>query len=144
MARFFTYSFEDTTVTISHPNVGVYTAYGTGLGSVTVEYADNIAEHTVATDLSVVISKHAYRNGQVTISLLQSSDFSKWMNKFTKYLENSGASEFALATLTIANKSTGDSYVCSGVCPQKRPNDSFQAAAQSVDWVLLAADIATN
>ena len=145
MARFYTYSFEDTAVTISHPEIGVYHAYGSGLGSVTVEYADNVAEHTVATDLSVVISKHAYRNGTVTLNVMQSSDLNKWLKtKFAKNLEVLGASQFARATMTIENKSTGDSYVCTGVCHQKRPNDSFQAAAQAVDWVFLVADIATN
>ena len=36
MARIYTYSFEDTSLTISHPAVGSFDAYGTGIGDISI------------------------------------------------------------------------------------------------------------
>ena len=57
MSRVYTYSFEDTIVTFSHPNFGTYSAYGTGIGSLAIAYANDVTKHDVAADLAVVVSK---------------------------------------------------------------------------------------
>ncbi len=141
MARVYTYSFEDTSLTISHPGFGTYTAYGTGLGNISVSYANDVTQHTVAADLAVVVSKWAAKNGTVNLEILQSSDFNEWLKKFAAFLEESPTDQFALATMDIKNRSTGDSYHCTGVSHQKKADNSFQSQAQNRTWSLMCANI---
>ena len=141
MSRIYTYSFEDTVLTISHPNFGTYSAYGTGIGSLSISYANDVTKHDVAADLAVVVSKWVAKNGTVTLDILQSSDFNAWLKKFTAFLENSDTDQFALATMSISNKSTGDSYYCTGVSHQKRADNNFQSQAQNRSWTMMCASI---
>ena len=141
MARVYTYSFEDTSLTISHPGFGTYTAYGTGIGDITVSYANDVTYHNVAADLAVVVSKWVARNGNVQMNILQSSDFNEWLKKFAAFLEEAPTDQFALATMDIKNKSTGDSYHCTGVSHQKRADNSFQSQAQNRTWTMMCANI---
>ena len=142
MSRIYTYSFEDTVLTISHPNFGTYSAYGTGIGSISIAFANDVTKHDVAADLAVVVSKWVAKNGTVTLDIMQSSDFNAWLKKFTAFLENSDTDQFALATMSISNKSTGDSYYCTGVSHQKRADNNFQSQAQNRSWTMMCASIA--
>ena len=74
-----TYSFENTIVTISHPDVGQYTMYGAGLGDITISRSNDETSHEISADLSVLISKSVKKNGTVTINVLQASDENKFM-----------------------------------------------------------------
>ena len=141
MARVYTYSFEDTSLTISHPGFGTYTAYGTGIGDITISYANDVTYHNVAADLAVVVSKWVARNGNVQMNILQSSDFNEWLKKFAAFLEEAPTDQFALATMDIKNKSTGETYHCTGVSHQKRADNSFQSQAQNRTWTMLCANI---
>lgn len=141
MPRVYVYSFEDTVLTISHPNFGTYSAYGTGIGSLSISYANDVTKHDVAADLAVVVSKWVAKNGTVTLDIMQSSDFNAWLKKFTAFLENSDTDQFALATMSISNKSTGDSYYCTGVSHQKRADNNFQSQAQNRSWTMMCASI---
>ena len=51
MANIYTYSFEDTSLTIQHPSVGSYSAYGTGIGTLSVSFTNDVSMHDVAADL---------------------------------------------------------------------------------------------
>ena len=141
MPRVYTYSFEDTVLTISHPNFGTYSAYGTGIGSLSISYANDVTKHDVAADLAVVVSKWVAKNGTVTLDIMQSSDFNAWLKKFAAFLENSDTDQFALATMSISNKSTGDNYYCTGVSHQKLADNSFQSQAQNRSWTMMCASI---
>lgn len=141
MSRVYVYSFEDTVLTISHPNFGTYSAYGTGIGSLSISYANDVTKHDVAADLAVVVSKWVAKNGTVTLDIMQSSDFNAWLKKFTAFLENSDTDQFALATMSISNKSTGDNYYCTGVSHQKRADNNFQSQAQNRSWTMMCASI---
>lgn len=144
MANVFTYSFEDTSLTFTHPGFGNYSAYGTGLGSLSVAFSNDISSHDVASDCAVVVSKWAVRNGTVTIEVLQSSDLNKWLRDFTSWLETAESGQFALATMDIVNKSTGDTYHCAGVTPQKKADNQFNSTASRRTWTLLCADISSQ
>lgn len=141
MPRVYTYSFEDTVLTISHPNFGTYSAYGTGIGSLSIAYANDVTKHDVAADLAVVVSKWVAKNGTVTLDIMQSSDFNAWLKKFTAFLENSDTDQFAMATMSIFNKSTGDSYYCTGVSHQKQADNNLQSQAQNRSWTMMCANI---
>lgn len=144
MANFYVYSFEDTTVTISHPSIGSYSAYGTGIGQLTVAMSNDITIHDVAADMAVVVSKVPKNNGTVAFEVLQSSDFNAWLKKYYNYVMNSETSEFARATIVITNNSTGDSYTCTGVSPQKMADNNFQSQAQNRTWTMMCAHIETK
>lgn len=141
MARVYTYSFEDTSLTISHPGFGTYTAYGTGIGDISVSYSNDVTYHNVASDLAVVVSKWVARNGNVQMNILQSSDFNEWLKKFAAFLEEAPTDQFALATMDIKNKSTGDSYHCTGVSHKKRADNNLQSQAQNRTWTMMCANI---
>lgn len=141
MANIFTYSFEDTTVTVDHPSLGVYSAYGTGIGSLTVSMAEDVSSHQTSADLAVVISKHFKKNGTVTFDILQSSDFNNFMQKVYSYLEQAPASQFGLTKIIISNRSTGKVYTCIGCTPQKLPDDQYQSQASNRQWAWLCANI---
>ena len=141
MARTFVYSFEDTAVTISHPQFGTYSAYGTGIGSIAIAYAEDESTMDVAADLAVVVSKHVRKHGTVTFNVLQSSDFNNWLKKLTAYLETANTDQWVLGTINVTNKSTGDNYFCEGVCPSRQPQNNFQSQAQQREWVMNCANI---
>lgn len=138
------YSFEDTSVTIEHPSVGSFEAYGTGIGTLSVSFSNDITTHDVAADLAVVVSKSAKKNGNITFDILQSSELNDWLNKYYNYVVAAPSSEFALASVTIRNTSAGQYYSCTGVSPQKMPDSSFQSQQQNRSWVLMAANIETQ
>lgn len=141
MSRVYTYSFESTSVVIEHPDIGSYSAYGTGIGDVSVSMEGNITSHDVAADLAVVVSKHARKNGSVNFNILQSSDFNTFMSKLYNYLVAAAPSKFAQAKISIYNSTTGRRYICTGCSPQKLPDDSYQAQGQNRQWVWMAANI---
>ena len=142
--RVYTYSFEDTDVTIQHPEFGSYTAFGTGLGTITVSYSNDVTSHEVSADTAVVVSKSVKKNGTVTFNILQSSDFNTWLKNFANYLEAAPVSVFADATMLIRNRSTGETFDCSGVSHQKRPDTNYQSTSQNKDWVMMCAYIDAN
>ena len=141
MARSFVYSFEDTVVEINHPNFENFSAYGTGLGSISVSYAGDVTSQDVAADLSVVISKFARKNGTVAFTVTQASNFNNYLMRLTNFLENANVSEFALATISITNKSTGDKYFCSGVSHQKKADNNFGSSAENRTWTFMCGNI---
>lgn len=141
MPRFYTYSFEDTDLTIQHPSYGSFSAYGTGLGDITISYANDVTMHDVSADAAVVVSKSVKKNGTVDINILQSSDFNTWLKGFTNYIETAAPSEFARATMVIRNKSTGEVFTCYGVTHQKKADTQFQSQSQNKSWSLMCANI---
>lgn len=137
----YVYSFEDTSVTIQHPDMGSYSAYGTGIGTLSIQMANDITQHDIAADLAVVVSKSAKKNGSIAFEVLQSSDFNTWLKKYYNYVCSAGASRFALATIIIRSNSTGETYTCTGVSPQKLADDRYQSQSQNRTWTLMAANI---
>lgn len=141
MPNIYVYSFEDTSVTIQHPDLGSYSAYGTGIGTLAVSYANDITTHDVAADLAVVVSKSGKKNGTISFEILQSSAFNTWLKKFFNYVVSAAPSRFALASVIIKNTSTGDTFTCTGVSPQKAADANYQSQSQNRTWPLMAANI---
>lgn len=140
--RTFTYSFEDVTVDIQHPDMGApYSAYGTGIGEVSISMANEVSAHDIAADGSVVVSKLIKKNGTVNFTVLQSSDFNSWLKRYYNYVMTASPSKFALATIIIRSNSTGECYTCTGVSPQKLADDKYGSQSQNREWTLMAANI---
>lgn len=141
MANIFTYSFEDTEVTVNHPSFGSYSAYGTGIGNITISMSNDITTHEVSADTAVVVSRSVKKNGAVALDILQSSGFNTWLNGFANFLETCDISVFADANMIIRNRSSGETFTCTGVTHQKKPDTQFQSTAQNKTWTLMCGNI---
>lgn len=135
------YSFTDVSVIISHPSVGQYVTSATGLGSITVNMANEVTNHDVAADGAVMISKIKARNGSAAIAIQQTSDMHAWLQKWYNYLEAAPASEWAKTVITVRAPNMQQLKTLTGVSPQKQPDSPYQAQGQHVTWTLMAADI---
>ena len=138
---FKTYSFEDVTVSFSHPSVGTASSTGAGMGTIGITKANDDTVHDVAADGAVMVSKIAGKNGAVAVTMQQVSDLNKWLLKYYNYVKQANASEWATMTITINSKNLGDSTTCTGVSPQKLADRPYQAQGQQVTWNLMAAEI---
>lgn len=135
------YSFADVSLVISHPKVGKFTITGEGVGSVSISRANDMTQHDVAADGSVMVSKIFTENGTVAIAIQQTSAAHKWLKKWHDYLKVAPTSEFAKSTAILKNPAIGETISMSGVTPQKRADSAFQQAGQQVTWNLMAAKI---
>lgn len=136
-----TYSFADVSVSISHPNVGNYSASNEGIGDISVSMTNDRTAHDLANDGSVMVSKIRARNGAISIAVQQTSGFNKWLNKWFNYLEAAGADVWANTTVLIRAPKMGDLITAKGVSPQKLPDKPYQQQGQKVTWSLMCADI---
>lgn len=136
-----TYSFEDVTCSFQHPGVGAASSTGAGLGTISIAMAADKTVHEVAADGKVMISKIAGKNGNVAITMQQTSELHKYLLRWYNYVDIANSSEFAKMVLTIKSNNLGDVTTCTGVSPQKLADRPYQAQGQQVTWNLMAAEI---
>lgn len=135
------YSFEDVTVSCQHNGVGAASSTGAGLGSISISMTTDRTVHDVAADGTVMVSKIAGKNGDITLEIQQNSDFHKWLMKWNNYIEIADSNEWAGMTITIKSSNLGDLTTCTGVSPQKLPDRPYGAQGAKVTWKLMAAKI---
>ena len=136
-----TYSFKDVSLVLSHPSVGMITVTGEGVGSVTVSRANDVTQHDLAADGSVMVTKVVTKNGALAIAIQQTSAAHKWLKKLYDYLENAPTDEWNKASGILKNPALGETINMKGLSPQKRPDAAFQQAGQQVTWNLMATEI---
>jgi len=136
-----TYSFQDLSTIISHPNFGQYAIEAEGIGSITFGMTTERTVHDLAADGNVMISKVKARNGTVSMSIQQTSSLQSWLKRLYNYLETADASQWAQIMVVSRTLMLGDSYICTGVSFGKIPDRVYQVDGQKVTWALLAADI---
>lgn len=136
-----TYSFLDLAGAIAHPSLGSYVFTGEGVGEINVEMAGDKTSHDVAADGSVMVSKIAGNNGNITIQIQQTSPVHKWMLAAYNYLLNATTKEWAQMACTLRNTTDGTSHIIKGMSFHKKAGLPYQAQGQKVSWVLMAADI---
>lgn len=138
---FKTYSFADIILTLNHPDVGQKVITGTGMGSATVAYANDMTAHDTAADGSVMISKIKTQSGTLSIAVQQTSDANDWLSKWANYLIAAPTNKYAETTGVLKNLSTGQTVSMSGITPQKKPDAAYQQSGQQITWALLVAEI---
>ncbi|OFS22995.1 MULTISPECIES: phage protein [Clostridium] len=138
---FKTYSFEDVTASCSHPSVGTASSTGAGMGSISINKANDDTVHDVAADGTVMITKVPGTNGAISLVMQQTSDFHKWLLKWYNYVKTANVSEWATMNITVKSKNLGDTTICTGVSPQKIADRGYEAQGKSVTWPLMAAEI---
>ena len=139
-----TYSFSDITLVVSHPSFGQYTAMGEGLGTIDISMANDNSQHDVSADGRVVTTKIKAGNGNVALTMQQTSSFNKWLTKLFNYLKTAKSSEWARTTITVRAPQLNETTVCTGVSFQKPGDKSYQAQSQMKIWNLMAEDIQHN
>jgi hypothetical protein len=139
--RHTTYSFEDLAGVIYHPLLPPYQFTGEGVGNVEVRMTTERTAHNVAADGSIMISKIAGNNGQVTVTCQQTSLLHKWLLKLYNTIMAGDSAQWALTTVALRNVVDGTNQLATGVSFGKRADKSYQAEGQIVTWTLWAASI---
>lgn len=136
-----TYSFADVSLVMSHPSVGMFTFTGEGVGSVTVTRANDVTQHDLASDGSVMASKILAKNGALAIDIQQTSAGHKWLKKYYDYLQVAPTDQWTKASAVLKNPALGEIINIKGISPQKRADAAFQSSGQHVTWNLMATEI---
>lgn len=136
-----TYSFADVVLIVSHPAVGQFTFTGEGVGSCSISRSNDVTQHDLAADGSVMVSKILAKNGTLTINIQQTSEGHKFLKRWLAYITNAETNEWAQASAVLRNPSLGETINMQGVSPQKRADVSYQSAGQQVAWSLMCAEI---
>ena len=135
------YSFADTSVVIGHPNIGQSLLSENGRGDITLVYAGEMSGHTATADGYTVVNKTRSHNGTVTLQVAQNSPADLFLRKYNNYVDLAPANQFALGTLTVDDKATGNVILCNGLTPQKKPDRAYAAQAGMISYSYLAAEI---
>jgi hypothetical protein len=143
-----TYSGLDTSATFAHPlipDIIISGIAGQGLNQATVRMATDHSVLKVGMDGAVIISYVPGEQGEVELQVWQTSsihfELLAWYNACTTAAQNGNVGQWAAGTLVIQNTVTGTSHTCTGVCPMKVPDVPYQTEAQTINWVLRAANI---
>ena len=136
-----TYSFTDINATISHPSYGSYTIQGEGIGDLTISKATDRSSHDIASDGSVMVSKIAGNNGNVSINAQQTSSLHSFLQGMFNYLWLAETNEWAQISITVKAPNMNKTYFGTGGSFTKEPDEPFQAQGQRVSWNILFADI---
>ena len=135
------YSFSDITMVISHPAVGQCTITGQGVGSITIARTNDLTQHDIAADGSVMVSKIITHNGTIAMSLQQTSEANNWIKKMVSYMTTAPTNDWVAASAIVSNHNTGETITINGISPQKRPDETFQNSGQQVTWTMMATEI---
>lgn len=143
---FSTYSFQEVLVTISNANGAKLSTKGQGTGSISISYSSSRTQKEVAADGSVVVSKLSDRSGEVDITVQQTSPIHKQLLKWYTEVEgdDSPSSDWANLLITIKSKTSGAERTCKGCAFDKLPDESFEAAAGTMTWKFICAEISTQ
>lgn len=141
MGKHSTYSFTDIAATISHPGYGSYSIQGEGIGDMSITKLTDRSVHDVAADGSIMTSKIAGNNGNVTINAQQTSSLHNFLQGMFNYLWSASTDEWAKISLTVRAPKMQKTYYCTGGAFVKEPDEQFQSQGQKIPWVLLFNDI---
>jgi hypothetical protein len=136
-----TYSFEDVTVSFSHPSVGAFTSTGAGIGTITIAMSNDRTSQDVAADGKVMVTKGMAKNGTIAIAFQQTSALNKSLLSWYNYIDTASASEWASMNITIKSNNLDDETICTGVAPQKLADRPYAAQGAHVTWTLMCAEI---
>ncbi|SFE43482.1 Protein of unknown function [Paenibacillus algorifonticola] len=136
-----TYSFEDISCTISHPQFGQFVANGTGIGSISTVMTTDRSAHDLAADGVVMVSRIKARNGTHAISAQQTSELNRWLLRLFNFLDSQSTAQWARITITMRAPQMGEMITSTGVSFQKLPDRPYQQQGQQVNWTLMAANI---
>ena len=134
-----TYSFSQVNVVLATSGYPAYTVNGQGVGEIAIANANDNTSHDLAADGNVMVSKIKAQNGNLSITVQQTSALHGWLKGLYNYLTspNTPASAWAAMGVSI----TGiDNITLTGVSFQKIADQPYQAQGQRVTWMFMYAN----
>jgi hypothetical protein len=117
-----------------------------GLNEISVIMSTEKSSQSVAADGTVLNSVIAGDNGEVVLTMQQTSSLHTylmiWYNVIHALLLAGQIQNWASAALTI-RKGTSTVHICTGVEPTKVPDKPYAAQGQNVVWRLMVSDLQT-
>lgn len=140
------YSFGDSSGAFNHPLAKSYLFAGQiGVGAFVIAMATDHTDHKTAADGAVMVSAVLGDSGHITIEAQQTSSIHQfllgWLNLCITAVRNGDVSNFATATISIRNITTGLYHTATGVSPNKMGDVPYRAQGENVTWVLPCANI---
>lgn len=139
--NFAVYSLTDVITVINHKDVGKCVLSDVGGGRITVSYSGDLASMTTTATGYVVINKLVAKNGQIGLEIPTNSLADIYMRKFIKTLDKSQTNRFAIGTLTLTDPAANRKLTFTGVVPQKRPDEGYDATSSNRQYNLLFAEM---
>lgn len=144
MAGVKVYSFQEVSLSLHHPDLGILTITGEGAGTLSISMDADRTEKKVGSDGTVVFSKIRDRSGAFSITVFNTSNFHTELKRRYNYLEQASADLWAMMSFTLTSKSTLESMKGTGVAFTKLPDAEFDSTSKVVTWSFMVADIQQN
>jgi hypothetical protein len=148
MAQGKTYSFKSLVGVLTNPVFGVViplTGGNIGVGSITIRMTQDRTTHDVAADGTVMPSYIAGDNGEVDITVQETSAVHKALlglyNLCVLGAESFDVLGWAATSISFTFLIDGSVHVITGVSFRKIPDKPYEAQGQKITWSLMAASI---
>lgn len=143
-----TYSGKDCNFTLNGVLTGAIQAGGlnsSGLRQIVVRMQVDQTAMETGMDGSVAVSAVPGDMGEIELQIWQTSPLQElmltWYNALRAARDQGDVSNWATSTITIQNIVDGSKHLATGVAPSKVPDKTYASQAQSVNWILKAANI---
>ena len=143
-----TYSFKDTTGSLTNPVLGsspIVFAGEIGAGEFVIVMDTERTAHETSADSTVMPSYVAGDAGRITIRMLQTSFLHGALLTLYNILKSEAdagnSSNWAASQLSLRNIVTQLQHICSGLSFSKIPDYPYAAQGQYVTWTLMACNI---
>jgi len=137
-----TYSFLDVKAAIVGPG-GTF-SLGSGSGAaeegITIEPSDDIDEMLIGADGQGMHSLKANKSGKITVRLLKTSPVNQQLSAMLAF-QRTSAVNHGQNTITVVNKSSGDTITCQQVAFARVPNLTYARLGGTNEWTFNATII---
>jgi hypothetical protein len=135
-----TYSFLDCILNLAFPG-GVMTITGKGIGSASIQMAQERSAMEAAADGNIMISKIAGNHGSLVIEVQQTSAAHKFLLQQYNFLILAPPAIWAQGAGLMRCLSDSSSHTFTGLCFQKLGDKGYEKQGKMVSWNLLCGDI---
>lgn len=142
---FSTYSLKDTYTTMNNPDVGKMVLSDFGAGRISWSFAGEMSNNTTSATGYVVINRLVSKNGQISLEVPANSEADLFLRKWIAYLDakSTPTKKYGLTTLVVKDSAMSRTHSFSGVVPQKKPDENYDAVAGNRQYNLLYAELVT-
>jgi hypothetical protein len=141
MANVTTYSFADVIAVFNFPGSPSFPVNGTGIGELSISYITDNTAHDLSADGSVMVSKIAASNANITVTCQQTSALHNYLKAAFKYLQAASSPSWAAGLLSISSvNGIHDNIIASGLSFTKRSDQPYQQQGQLVTWTFMSAN----
>ena len=138
--KFSVYSPPDIGLVMKHRGVGNMVLSDAGTGRISISRTGDLASMTTSATGYVVVNKLVSKNGAISLEIPKNSDADEFLRKWIDYLKKAPTKEFALTTMTLTDPAAGKTLNFTGVVPQRKPDDTYEATSGNLQYNLLYAE----